>query len=77
MDYFLNSPSLIAIACAVVLYLLVTIVYRLFLSPVARFPGPTLAALTFWYEFYYDVICAGRYTWKIQELHQQYGKFYL
>lgn len=49
-------------------------VYRLYLSPVAKFPGPKLAALTFWYEFYYDVIKRGQYTWKIQDLHRQYGR---
>jgi len=48
-------------------------VYRLYLSPVAGFPGPKLAALTFWYEFYYDVIKKGQYTFKIKELHQEYG----
>ncbi|GIZ37790.1 hypothetical protein CKM354_000122500 [Cercospora kikuchii] len=32
-----------------------------------------LAAATFWYEFYYDVVKQGRYTWKIRELHEQYG----
>jgi hypothetical protein len=25
------------------------------------------------YEFYYDVICKGQYTWKIKELHGRYG----
>lgn len=46
---------------------------RLYLSPIAKFPGPRLAAFTFWYEFYYDVIRKGQYTWKIQQLHQRYG----
>lgn len=46
---------------------------RLYLSPVASFPGPRLAALTFWFEFYYDVIKGGKYTSKIAELHRQYG----
>lgn len=31
-------------------------IYRLLLSPIRKFPGPRLAALTWWYEFYYDVI---------------------
>ncbi|KAL9084937.1 MAG: hypothetical protein Q9165_007803 [Trypethelium subeluteriae] len=49
------------------------IVSRLVLSPISRFPGPKLAALSFWYEFYYDVVKGGRYTWKIRELHDEYG----
>ncbi|TLD20674.1 hypothetical protein PspLS_08795 [Pyricularia sp. CBS 133598] len=48
-------------------------VYRLFFSPIAHLPGPKLAALSFWYEFYYDVILGGRYVFKIKELHAQYG----
>lgn len=52
-----------------------TALYRLFLSPVARIPGPRLAAITFWYEFYYDVLKKGQYTWKLKELHKQYGIF--
>lgn len=46
-------------------------VYRLFFSPLANFPGPKLAASTLWYEYYYDVIKRGRYTWKIAELHKR------
>lgn len=46
---------------------------RLYLSPIAHIPGPKLAILSFWYEFYYDVILKGRYTWKIADLHKQYG----
>lgn len=49
-------------------------VQRLYFSPIADFPGPKLAALTFWYEFYHDVIRGGQYTFKIGELHDQYGK---
>ncbi|OTB00292.1 hypothetical protein M426DRAFT_267883 [Hypoxylon sp. CI-4A] len=50
-----------------------SIVYRLFLHPLAGFPGPKLAAATLWYEFYYDGIKPGRYTFKIGELHEKYG----
>ena len=55
------------------LYVVRLIVSRLVLSPIAKFPGPKLAGLTFWYEFYYDVVKRGRYTWKINELHEKYG----
>jgi hypothetical protein len=41
-----------AIVCGI--YLLGLTVYRLFLSPVAHIPGPFLAKVTYWYEFYYD-----------------------
>lgn len=54
-------------------YCIFSAVYRLYSSPLAKFPGPKLAALTLWYEFYYDVIKRGRYTWKIAELHERYG----
>lgn len=53
------------------------VIHRLFLSPLATIPGPKLAALTSWYEFYYDVIKPGKYIWKIQDLHVEYGEHYL
>jgi hypothetical protein len=51
------------------------VISRLFLSPLARFPGPRLAALSNWYEFYYDVLLQGQFTAHIQELHKKYGPF--
>ena len=57
-----------------VLYLIGLAVYRLYLSPIAKFPGPKLAALTKWYEFYYDVVKRGQFSANIQELHKIYGK---
>lgn len=49
-------------------------VYRLYVSPLAKFPGPRLAALSNWYEFYYDVVREGQFTWQVQKLHREYGK---
>ncbi|KAL8785036.1 MAG: hypothetical protein Q9195_008796 [Heterodermia aff. obscurata] len=63
----------IGLPCLTVVYLTALVLYRLYLSPLAKFPGPKLAASTLWYEFYYDVVKRGRYTWKIAELHAQYG----
>ncbi|KAL2060745.1 hypothetical protein VTL71DRAFT_9387, partial [Oculimacula yallundae] len=37
------------------------------------FPGPKLAAVSFWYEFYYDVILGGQYTFEIARMHEKYG----
>ena len=56
-----------------VVYIITLAVHRLYLTPLARFPGPWLAAFTLWYEFYYDVVLRGRYTWKICEMHRKYG----
>jgi len=50
-------------------------VYRLWFSPLAKFPGPKLAALTTLYEFYYDLISkgGGQMTFQVKRLHEQYG----
>lgn len=72
---FALRPTDIAVyaVCALLVYTVYGAIYRLFLSPLAKVPGPRLAALTEWYEFYYEVIKRGRYTWKIAELHEEYG----
>jgi hypothetical protein len=57
-------------------YLVGLCCYRLLLDPLANFPGPKLAALTLWYEFYYDVVRRGQYTFKIRDMHDQYGMSY-
>lgn len=67
-------PTWVSIAFAVLvadaLYL---VVHRLYLSPISHIPGPKLAALTWGYEFYYDVLLGGQYTFKILDLHRRYG----
>ncbi|KAI1329342.1 cytochrome P450 [Xylariaceae sp. FL0255] len=54
-------------------YYVALILYRLYLHPLARFPGPWLAAVSRWYEAYHDVLRNGQYTFKIAELHKIYG----
>ncbi|KAI1881226.1 hypothetical protein JX265_000052 [Neoarthrinium moseri] len=48
-------------------------IYRLYFSPLAKFPGPKLAALTSLYAGYYDVIRGGQYVWIVEEMHRKYG----
>jgi len=57
-------------------YVLGLVFYRLFLSPIAKFPGPKLAAVTSWYELYYDVIKKGKYLYEIEKMHDKYGMCY-
>ena len=58
----------------VICYVLAAGLYRSFLHPLSKFPGPRLAALTFCYEYYYEVFPhTGRYMWKIKQLHEKYG----
>jgi hypothetical protein len=64
------------LAICAVTYLSSLIVYRLYLSPVAAFPGPFLARTTHWYEFYYTYIQTGMYYKKVAEFHAKYGKVY-
>ncbi len=56
-------------------YVLALVVYRLWLSPLAKFPGPKIAAATLWYETYHDAFRWGQYTFEIAKMHEKYGKF--
>lgn len=69
----IKMSTLLYLSCAITGYYFVLGLYRLYFHPLAGFPGPKLAALTLWYEFYFDVYKKGRYLWKIQELHEKYG----
>lgn len=72
-----SSPMLAVIAVIAFIatsYCFALLVYRLFLHPIAQFPGPKLAGLTRWYEFYYEIIQKGQMTFHIQDLHRKYGK---
>ena len=60
---------------ALVLYFLGVGIYRLYFHPLAGFPGPKLAALTQWYETYYEVFKApgGQFMFQCRKLHDIYG----
>jgi hypothetical protein len=77
LDTLLDQRKVVlAIAFLIVfpLYLLGLAIYRLYLSPIAKFPGPKLAAATYLFEGYYDVAKRGKYTFKIRDLHSEYGQ---
>ncbi|KAF1994629.1 cytochrome P450 [Amniculicola lignicola CBS 123094] len=68
-----SSAGLAYGVAAYVLYLVGLCVYRLLFHPLAKFPGPKLAAVTSWYEAYYEIVLKGQYSKKITQLHDIYG----
>lgn len=41
--------------------------------PLAKFPGPKLAAASYLYECYFDLFLVGKYTREIRDMHKKYG----
>jgi hypothetical protein len=58
---------------SITLYVLKTVLYRLYFHLLAKFPGPKKAAATRWYEFYHEIYRGGRFHQVIDAVHDQYG----
>lgn len=71
---FTTADLAVALLVSSIAYVAWVVVYRLWFSPVAGFPGSFWPKITFWYEFYYEWIKPGQYHRRIHEMHQQYGK---
>ena len=77
-----TSISIVCVGTSLlyVCYGISLVLYRLFLHPLARFPGPKTGAATYWYEFYQDVLVGpypGQSIYNINRLHKQYGAIQL
>ncbi|KAI8624134.1 benzoate 4-monooxygenase cytochrome P450 [Xylariaceae sp. FL1651] len=70
-----RSPGrvLLMLFCLWVVFFTAQVIYRLFFHPLSKFPGSKLAAGTFLYEGYYDVVKRGKYVHEIEEMHRRYG----
>ena len=69
------SSTCVSLALALLTWYASLVVYRIYFHPLAKFPGPPLAAATYWYEFYFEIFKGARYTWKLEDLHRQYGSY--
>ena len=68
-----------ALTAGAILFLLYSVcltIHRLYFHPLAKFPGPKLAAATKWWEFYMDNLkgYGGTYAWEIDRMHDKYGQ---
>ncbi|KAF2466572.1 cytochrome P450 [Lindgomyces ingoldianus] len=68
----LASP-IFALTVVSLVYFIWLAFYRLCFSPLARFPGPKLAAATRWYEFYFDWWLGGKFVFEVERLHNEFG----
>ncbi|KAL4813780.1 cytochrome P450 [Aspergillus spinulosporus] len=65
--------SLLVLAGALISYSLFYVCYTFYWHPLARFPGPPLAALTRFYRAYIDISWKHSFVHHLGELHEKYG----
>ena len=72
----LGTPSILTCCLFIyIAYLFALAFYRLYLSPIAHFPGSKITAISGWYEIYWDVVKSGQFTFQIQRWHEKYGQY--
>jgi len=69
-----RTTVFVLLLCVAIIRQLMIACYRLFFSPLAKFPGPKLAAATGLYEFYFNFVKNGKYVFEIERLHNIYGE---
>jgi hypothetical protein len=67
------TPSVLQLFGVFIVYLVIRTIYRLSFHPLAKFPGPRLAAVTSMYSASYDLPFETSFCKKLPELHDRYG----
>ena len=65
--------SLLWLVCLLLVAKILHVIYRFTFHPLAKFPGPKLAAATNLFGAYYDLIEGGNYVKHLPEWHDKYG----
>ena len=70
------TPTMVAGAALAlgVVNFLGTCFYNLYLHPLRKIPGPKLAAIGPYLEFWHEAVRDGQYVWEIEKMHEKYGK---
>jgi hypothetical protein len=73
---FVTVPNFILLSGLWLSYRVLLAVYNVSpFHPLSKFPGPKLAAASYLYEAWYDLVLVGRYSWEIKAMHEKYGTF--
>ncbi|KAI1873310.1 uncharacterized protein JN550_003563 [Neoarthrinium moseri] len=54
-------------------YLVLRCVYNVYFHPLRKIPGPWMAAMTPFSDFWHDAVKSGNYLWEIRKMHEKYG----
>jgi hypothetical protein len=65
--------ALLALSATAVAYIIWKVVYNTFLHPLAKIPGRKLAGISRLYEWYWDCVQPGLYSFEIMKMHSELG----
>jgi hypothetical protein len=69
----MSLTSIQALSLAIPAAIFCVVIYRLYFHPLAKVPGPRLAAITWLYQTYYSFVGGSRFYLQIEKLHEIYG----
>lgn len=74
VSYLVRADFILTSSACLAILLVYHVIHRLYFHPLSKFPGPWIAALTRWHEFYHDVIQDGTYVKYYPVLHAKYSE---